>query len=243
MIFPFLQIQIPVLKNECIFFENPSHLIDNTLLLFLKLQKLKATLRNLSVLKLTPVTLIALSKFFLDRTRSHSLFSLARQLSFFRIRRMTFLTISYCSVFGIKDRRLPYGVPSDWKALWYSNLDELQRVNEANDNNTISNVTVQLGGTAFLHCKARHMADRTISDAEVRVFFSPELKMATDFHLFTNSDIVDSSTWLARVDEFNIHVHKWRAVPGTSSRRLRWLDAANQVRPRTGQRDVRVSGK
>lgn len=63
---------------------------------------------------------------------------------------------------------MPYNIPSDWKALWFSNLDELQRVNEANDNNTVSNVTVQLGGTAFLHCKVRNLAERTVSDAEVR---------------------------------------------------------------------------
>ncbi|KAG8039256.1 hypothetical protein G9C98_003563 [Cotesia typhae] len=65
-----------------------------------------------------------------------------------------------------KDRRVPYNIPPDWRALWYSNLDELQRVNEANDNNTVSNVTVQLGGTAFLHCKVRNIGERSISDAE-----------------------------------------------------------------------------
>ena len=73
----------------------------------------------------------------------------------------------------ISDRRIPYSIPSDWKALWYSSLDELQRVNEANENNTVSNVTVQLGGTAFLHCKVRNLAERTISDAEVRSFPFP----------------------------------------------------------------------
>lgn len=41
-------------------------------------------------------------------------------------------------------------------------------MNDANDNNTVSNVTVQLGGTAFLHCKVRNLAERTVSDAEVR---------------------------------------------------------------------------
>lgn len=70
------------------------------------------------------------------------------------------------------DRRVPYSIPADWKALWFSNLDDLQRVNDANDNNTVSNVTVQLGGTAFLHCKVRNLADRTVSDAEVSDFLS-----------------------------------------------------------------------
>ncbi|XP_067211455.1 lachesin [Linepithema humile] len=80
-----------------------------------------------------------------------------------------------------KDRRVPYNIPSDWRALWFSNLDELQRVSEANDNNTVSNVTVQLGGTAFLHCKVRNLADRTVSDAEISWI------RRRDFHVLTSS--------------------------------------------------------
>jgi len=89
---------------------------------------------------------------------------------------------------------VPYNIPSDWKALWFSNLDELQRVNEANDNNTVSNVTVQLGGTAFLHCKVRNLAERTVSDAEVRKQLCNSLrrreellKEATDFQRMDES--------------------------------------------------------
>ncbi|KAL6427526.1 hypothetical protein ACFW04_008780 [Cataglyphis niger] len=78
-------------------------------------------------------------------------------------------------------RRVPYNIPSDWKALWFSNLDELQRVNDANDNNTVSNVTVQLGGTAFLHCKVRNLAERTVSDAEISWI------RRRDFHVLTSS--------------------------------------------------------
>ncbi|XP_046823097.1 zwei Ig domain protein zig-8 isoform X2 [Vespa crabro] len=80
-----------------------------------------------------------------------------------------------------KDRRIPYNIPSDWRALWLSNLDELQRINDANDNNTVSNVTVQLGGTAFLHCKVRNLADRTVSDAEISWI------RRRDFHVLTSS--------------------------------------------------------
>ncbi|XP_014224182.1 zwei Ig domain protein zig-8-like [Trichogramma pretiosum] len=80
-----------------------------------------------------------------------------------------------------KDRRIPYSIPSDWKALWYSNLDELQRVNEANENNTVTNVTVQLGGTAFLHCKVRNLAERTVSDAEISWI------RRRDWHVLTSS--------------------------------------------------------
>ncbi|CAD6244226.1 GSCOCG00013304001-RA-CDS [Cotesia congregata] len=80
-----------------------------------------------------------------------------------------------------KDRRVPYNIPPDWRALWYSNLDELQRVNEANDNNTVSNVTVQLGGTAFLHCKVRNIGERSISDAEISWI------RRRDWHVLTSS--------------------------------------------------------
>ncbi|XP_033211937.1 zwei Ig domain protein zig-8 [Belonocnema kinseyi] len=80
-----------------------------------------------------------------------------------------------------KDRRIPYSIPSDWRALWYSNLDELQRVNEANDNNTVSNETVQLGGTAFLHCEVRNLGERTVSDAEISWI------RRRDWHVLTSS--------------------------------------------------------
>ncbi|XP_017762573.1 PREDICTED: lachesin-like [Eufriesea mexicana] len=80
-----------------------------------------------------------------------------------------------------RDRRVPYSIPSDWKTLWFSNLDEFQRVSDANDNNTVSNATVQLGGTAFLHCKVRNLADRTVSDAEISWI------RRRDFHVLTSS--------------------------------------------------------
>ncbi|OAD53612.1 Immunoglobulin superfamily member 10 [Eufriesea mexicana] len=79
------------------------------------------------------------------------------------------------------NRRVPYSIPSDWKTLWFSNLDEFQRVSDANDNNTVSNATVQLGGTAFLHCKVRNLADRTVSDAEISWI------RRRDFHVLTSS--------------------------------------------------------
>lgn len=47
----------------------------------------------------------------------------------------------------------------------YSHYDDYQK-SEAEpsfDNNTVSNLTVQLGGTAFLHCKVRNLGERTIS--------------------------------------------------------------------------------
>lgn len=74
---------------------------------------------------------------------------------------------------GFAERQQPFEPPSDWKALWYSNLEELQRANEANENNTITNVTVQLGGTAYLHCKVRSLAERSVADAEVSLHYPP----------------------------------------------------------------------
>uniref|UniRef100_A0A1B6CT58 Ig-like domain-containing protein n=1 Tax=Clastoptera arizonana TaxID=38151 RepID=A0A1B6CT58_9HEMI len=53
----------------------------------------------------------------------------------------------------------------EWnQQLWYSNFEEYQRLTEPSfDNNTVSNITVQLGGTAFLHCRVRNLGERTIS--------------------------------------------------------------------------------
>ncbi|XP_058798913.1 zwei Ig domain protein zig-8-like [Phymastichus coffea] len=80
-----------------------------------------------------------------------------------------------------KDRQAPNGHPSEWKALWYSNLEELQKANEIHQNNTITNVTVQLGDTAFLHCKIRNLADNTIPDTEISWI------RRRDWHVLTNS--------------------------------------------------------
>lgn len=53
---------------------------------------------------------------------------------------------------------------TEWQQLWYSNFEEYQRLTEPSfDNNTVSNVTVQLGGTAFLHCRVRNLGERTVS--------------------------------------------------------------------------------
>ncbi|XP_023720928.1 peroxidasin isoform X2 [Cryptotermes secundus] len=60
-------------------------------------------------------------------------------------------------------RELPHR-HAEWQQLWYSNFEEFQRLTEPNfDNNTISNITVQLGATAFLHCRVRNLGERTIS--------------------------------------------------------------------------------
>jgi hypothetical protein len=65
-------------------------------------------------------------------------------------------------------RELPHR-HAEWQQLWYSNFEEFQRLTEPNfDNNTISNITVQLGATAFLHCRVRNLGERTVS-AEVRI--------------------------------------------------------------------------
>lgn len=53
--------------------------------------------------------------------------------------------------------------PPEWQQLWYSNIEDFQKLIEPIiDNNTITNMTVQLGGTAFLHCRVRNLGERTV---------------------------------------------------------------------------------
>lgn len=51
--------------------------------------------------------------------------------------------------------------------MWYPNLDDLARAEALGQNNTVTNITVQLGATAYLHCHVRSGGDRTISGGEV----------------------------------------------------------------------------
>lgn len=51
----------------------------------------------------------------------------------------------------------------DWRQLWNSNtLDDYAKVegSAGPENNTVNNVTVQLGATAYLHCHVRSPGDR-----------------------------------------------------------------------------------
>ncbi|KAK7604791.1 hypothetical protein V9T40_005977 [Parthenolecanium corni] len=46
--------------------------------------------------------------------------------------------------------------------MWYSNIEDFQKyIEPVIDNNTVTNMTVQLGGTAFLHCRVRNLGERT----------------------------------------------------------------------------------
>lgn len=78
-------------------------------------------------------------------------------------------------------------------------------MNDANDNNTVSNVTVQLGGTAFLHCKVRNLAERTVSDAEVRkqlcnLRVLAEKKTLKRSDRFSTNGRIESQSWLSSTD-------------------------------------------
>lgn len=52
---------------------------------------------------------------------------------------------------------------------WYPNLEDYARAEGAAgaENNTVNNVTVQLGATAYLHCHVRSLGDRALAGAEV----------------------------------------------------------------------------
>ncbi|XP_048518012.1 neuronal growth regulator 1 [Dendroctonus ponderosae] len=57
---------------------------------------------------------------------------------------------------------------TDWKQLWHPNYEDYSRA-EASlglDNNTVTNVTVQMGATAYLHCRVRHTPDRTLGGGD-----------------------------------------------------------------------------
>ncbi|XP_066249389.1 neurotrimin [Euwallacea similis] len=57
---------------------------------------------------------------------------------------------------------------SDKKQLWHPNFEDYSRA-EASvgyDNNTITNVTVQLGATAYLHCRVRSSVDRALGGGD-----------------------------------------------------------------------------
>lgn len=61
---------------------------------------------------------------------------------------------------------------SDWRQLWYPNFEDFSRAEAiaGAENNTITNVTVQLGATAYLHCHVRNTGDRALAGAEVRQY-------------------------------------------------------------------------
>lgn len=58
---------------------------------------------------------------------------------------------------------------SEWRQLWHPNFDDYNRAEAivGAENNTSTNVTVQLGATAYLHCHVRSSADRALAGAEV----------------------------------------------------------------------------
>ncbi|KAF0754124.1 junctional adhesion molecule A-like [Aphis craccivora] len=52
---------------------------------------------------------------------------------------------------------------TEWQQLWYSSVDEFQKLTEPLlDNTTETNLTVPLGSTAYLHCRVRNLGERTL---------------------------------------------------------------------------------
>lgn len=63
---------------------------------------------------------------------------------------------------------------SEWRQLWYPNFEDYAKAESlasGDNNNTVTNVTVQLGATAYLHCHVRNTGDRALSGAEVCLSF------------------------------------------------------------------------
>lgn len=60
---------------------------------------------------------------------------------------------------------------SEWRQLWYPNFEDYSRAEAmaGAENNTVTNVTVQLGATAYLHCHVRNAGDRALAGAEVSI--------------------------------------------------------------------------
>lgn len=71
---------------------------------------------------------------------------------------------------GRRDSRDIQATYPDWRQLWHAGMEDALNLDVASwgvmENNTVTNVTVQLGATAFLHCHVRTFGDRTIGGAE-----------------------------------------------------------------------------
>lgn len=79
---------------------------------------------------------------------------------------------------------------SEWRQLWYPNVEDYNKAEAiaSADNNTVTNVTVQLGATAYLHCHVRSSGDRTLSNAEVSFIIKDvarrQMELEAAFFLF-----------------------------------------------------------
>lgn len=76
------------------------------------------------------------------------------------------VSVTYYTSFSGKQDTENY---AKWREQWYPNLEDYARAEGAAgaENNTVNNVTVQLGATAYLHCHVRSLGDRALAVAEV----------------------------------------------------------------------------
>ncbi|XP_077294947.1 neurotrimin-like [Arctopsyche grandis] len=61
---------------------------------------------------------------------------------------------------GLQRRDVGRSGNGEWKQLWYNGFTDYQRLDQTLDNNTMTNVTSQLGSTAFLNCPGKNIGDR-----------------------------------------------------------------------------------
>lgn len=75
-----------------------------------------------------------------------------------------------------------------WRYEWHSNHKGYNKLERPLENNTLTNVTIQLGTTAFLHCPVRHSSDRGVSEAL-------SIMSCLSFVLRGVHSVCDGSTW------------------------------------------------
>lgn len=87
------------------------------------------------------------------------------------MRTMCYICLLVETVLSLSGRRDMQIAQADWPQLFQSNIDDTLKSEGGSwspaDNNTVTNVTVQLGATAYLHCHVRTTGDHAVTGSEV----------------------------------------------------------------------------
>lgn len=81
-----------------------------------------------------------------------------------------FLTLSFPAPLVSGDSREAFPTATEkypWQNPWYKDYGKFRKNRKNNDPvfdlNMVTNVTAQLGGTAFLHCRVKNLGERPVS--------------------------------------------------------------------------------